>query len=123
MSRTAHHTPFAHWRRQERDIFPDGVRYGYPWPVEHVVFDLRFYAGCRRVPAAVRARVEFGGYLHGHGGTDTVTVRAREIEGGLRDARRAFARTALKAHRAGGDLEGLLEPDGRTRHQALWDAT
>lgn len=48
-------------------------------------------------------------------------VRAREIEGGMRGARRSFAALAVKTHRAGADLEELAEPDGRTRHGALWD--
>jgi len=70
----------------------------------------------------VRRAVRWGGgCLHGHFGTDAAQWRAAEIEGGFRSGLRHFAREAVKAHRAGADLEALLEPEARTRHGALWD--
>jgi hypothetical protein len=121
LSRTAHHTPFAHWRLQGVEVFPNGWIDPYQWPIMHVLYDLRYFAGCRRHPQKVRASVRWGGYVHGHGGSRAAAIRGAEIEGGLRVDWRAFAAAAVKAHRAGGDVDDLLEPDARTRHQALWD--
>lgn len=121
MSRTAHHVPLGRWNQLEHEDDPRPGREGYDWAVGHVVYDLRFFAGCRRRPQKVTASVRGGGYIHGHGGTQVVQVRAREIEGGLRAGWRAFAATAVKTWRAGEDVGELLEPDGRTRHQAVWD--
>ena len=130
MSRTVHHVPQRRWNRRElyawarleRDEAGAGAEF---WPrthaVGHVLFDLRFPAGCRRVPQLLRHEVVGGGYLHGHGGNSAIQWGAREIEGGLRAAARAFAVEAVKAHRAGADLDELCEPEGRTRHGAIWD--
>ena len=85
------------------------------------MYDLRFFAGCRRVPQRLRHAVSGGGYVHGHGGTDAVGLKAREIECAIRTGWRAYAAEAVKAHRAGVDLVEMVEPDGRTRHEAIWD--
>lgn len=121
MSRTAHHVPLNRWNQLEHEDDPRPGRGGYDWPVGHVVYDLRYFAGCRRRPQRVRASVRGGGYIHGHGGTQVVQVRGREIEGGLRAGWRAFAAEVVKARRGGFDIEQLVEPEARTRHQALWD--
>lgn len=123
MARTVHHVPLRRWNRREFDVGPrTGLPEAFDWATGHVLWDLRFFAGCRRVPQRLRHEVAGGGYIHGHGGTKAVQVRAREIEGGLRAGLRAFAAGAVKAHRAGADVGGLLEPEGRTRHEAVWDA-
>lgn len=126
MSRTVHHVPVAHWNQREQ--FTDhrtGLPYeGDSWgssPVGNVLYDLRFHAGCRRVPQRLRHEVSGGGYIHGHGGTDAVGRHARETEAGLRNGWRAFAAESVKAYRAGVGFGGMVEPDGRTRHEAIWD--
>ena len=111
MSRTVHHVPQQHWNRRERSF-----------AVAHVLIDLRFAAGCRRVPQFLRHEVTGGGYLHGHGGSRAVGLIAREFEGAQRAESRMFATEAVKAHRAGADIDELCEPDGRTRHSAIWDS-
>lgn len=119
MSRTVHHVAFDHWNERHDIEFRPGDTYSEP--VGHTIWDLRYYAGCRRIPERVRAHVRFGGYLHGHGGSDDAGRLAAEYEASLRNGWRMFAAAAVKAHRGGGGLDGLLEPDGRHRHCALWD--
>jgi|SRR6185437_12833283 len=146
MSRTAHHVRYEHWNIRRPDYYwaprwrlEAGVEF-YPhrksggggWVLArheeilgNVVYDLRYYAGCKRVPRKiVRRTPDWGGwpYAWGHGGMAGVKHWADQIEGGIRAAARDYARAAVKTHRAGGDVEELLEPDGRTRGSALYEA-
>lgn len=121
MSRTAHHTPSAHWNQRAVEAEPDDRFEPFDRPLGHVVYDLRYFAGARRVPDLVRIRVRSGGLVYGHGGSSAVGDLARSQAGARRSVERAFAAEAVKAHRAGRDLDGLLEPEGRTRHGAIWD--
>ncbi len=123
MSRTVHHVRYDHWNVKGRAWHY--WRGEDEYPVGNVIWDLRFYAGCKRVPARLRhATPCWDGwpYSWGHGGITAIREWANQIEGGLRAAARDYGRDAVKVHRAGGDLEGLAQPDGRTRHSALWEA-
>lgn len=121
LSRTAHHVPFDHWNgREDIEWRPGSV---YSEPTGHTIWSLRYFAGCRRRPQQVRAHVRFGGYLHGHGGTDDAGRMAAEYEASLRNGWRMYAAVVLKADRAGESVDGFVEPDGRTLHSALWDQT
>lgn len=116
MSRTVHHVPCRHWNRRAPSS---------SLPVAHVLVDLRFAVGCRRVPKLLRHEVPAHGFPYGHGGTHDVTTIAYEFERRARAEWRTFAVDAIKSHRAGADLLDLfdlLEPDSRTRHGAIWDA-
>lgn len=73
------------------------------------------------MPQRLRHAVSGGGYTHGHGGTDAVGRKAREIEAGIRLGWRAYAAEIVKVHRAGEELDGIVEPEGRARHEAIWD--
>jgi hypothetical protein len=121
LSRTAHHVPQKHWN--QREILTWGPGSTYDSPIGHVIYDLRFPAGCRRRPRRIRATVYGGGYIHGHGGAQEVKVMAAEYEASLRNGWRMFAAAVAKAHRAAEDVEDFVEPDGRTLHSALWDLT
>ena len=146
MSRTVHHVRYDHWNIKEpdycwvplwrlaegREFHLHHKRGGRDWvlveqeqTVGNVLWDLRFYAGCKRVPAKLVHRTPcWAGwpYSWGHAGTSAIGGWANQIEGGLRADARDYAREAVKVHRAGGEVEELPEPDGRTRHSALWEA-
>ena len=111
MSRTVHHIRQEFWNHRDHRSAP----------VAHVLFDLRFAAGCRRVPQRLRHEVTGGGYLHGHMDSADVGERAREFQSIMRAEMRVFSIDAIKFYRAGSDLEELREPNGRTRHSAIWD--
>ncbi len=123
MSRTVHHVRHDHW-----NVMGPVLHY---WcgqdehPVGNVIWDLRFPAGCRRVPVKLVHRTPcWAGwpYSWGHAGTSAIRQWANQIEGGLRAQARDYTREAVKVHRAGGELDELAQPDGRTRHSALWEA-
>lgn len=145
MSRTAHHIGRQHWNVKEpyfrwgydEDQYIGGSRSGWRsrklkpdavWGLvqdEHeiglVLHDLRFYAGCRRVPQRIRRHVTEDSWLS-HGGSDAVQGIARKFWNRQRTEERTYGLNIRKTARAGGDLEETPEPDGRTRHSAIWDA-
>lgn len=84
-----------------------------------ILYDLRFYAGCKRVPKKIRRVVTDDNWL-GHGGSDAVQGIAREFWNRQRNEERLYVLNTRKAARE--DLEEILEPDSRTRHSAIWDA-
>jgi hypothetical protein len=91
--------------------------------VGHQLCDLRFYAGCKRQPQQVRRHRKDDSYVltWGHTGGAAHGI-AKAIAGARRAEWRTYALEVAKVHRAGSDYEELLEPEGRTRHQALWEA-
>ena len=114
----------SRWNQREHHVSPYTGTYDYDdrwasWPTGNVIVDLRFFAGCKRTPQRVRREVARVGYSFGC--SEAVQSRAREIEGGIRARLRAFAAEVAKTSRAGGDVGELLEPDARTRHEAVWD--
>ncbi len=142
MSRTLSHVPYKHWNVREPHIswgYDDeqfethGKRGGKlkpgatrEWVVDMVaegveLTDLRFYAGCRRVPQVIRkTRASYtyaGTWGHCSGVARGI---AKEIAGSDRAAVRTYGRAVAKAYRSGGDVDDYLEPDGRTRHAAIW---
>lgn len=130
MSRTLHHVRYKHWNVKVPRLTTvyrwgiGGVGLDYEDEVIGVeLYDLRFYAGCKRQPQLVHRSREECSYVRtwGHAGGAAHGI-AKEIAGAKRAEWRDYALDVTKAHRAGSDLEGLLEPEGRTRHQALWEA-
>jgi hypothetical protein len=135
MARSVNHTPYNHWNvrttrirpaywwRRGENINSDGLAEDERI-ISNVIYDLRYYAGCKRVPQLLAHRTpDWGGwpYTWGHGGLRGWRSWSNQFEGGLRTAARQYTRDAAKLHRAGEDLDELLEPEGRHRHQALWD--
>lgn len=126
MSRTAHHVRRQHWNVKAFEQ----ERWRVPWEKDFrfsldevglILYDLRFYAGCKRTPQKIRKVVTDDNWL-GHGGASAVQHIAREFRSRQRNEERLYARNVRKMARAGGDLEEAPEPDGRTRHSAIWDA-
>lgn len=142
MSRTAHHIRRKYWnvKQVERCLGweTEPVRIGNHtyqfikkprtlvykeelWEVGHELYDLRFYAGCKRVPQNVRRAITLNNWL-GHGGGSRVQIYMDEYWGGHRAAGRSYGKEVKKAHRAGELYDDILEPEGRHRHQAIYDA-
>jgi hypothetical protein len=126
VSRTAHHISRSHWNVKTLEV----ERWRVPWEQEfraswnevgHIQYDLRFYAGCKRIPEMTRHSVTKRNWL-GHGGSSAVRGYARKFWGRQRNEERMYALDIRKTAQAGGDLEEIPEPDGRTRHSAIWDA-
>jgi hypothetical protein len=130
MSRTAHHVPREHWnvKRLEYEHWRSWQSKPAEVPtywneVGHVLLDLRFYAGCKRMPAEIRkARWHYNYGSWGHFGAKAVQVIASKERRRTRAWERMFNQDVAKLHRADGDLDNILEPEGRTRHSAIWDA-
>lgn len=136
MSRTARHTPYdrwnirathirpAYWWRRNERLIADGLAEEEEI-LGNVVYDLRYYAGCKRTPQKLAHRTpDWGGwpYSWGHGGWRSWHEWANLLEGKIRAAAHGYTREAAKVHRAGGDVDELPEPDGRTRHSARYEA-
>lgn len=81
-------------------------------------WDLRFYAGCRRRPQMVHRALDFYDrypwrFHHGTGGTARSYADTRE--GQFRTAVRRYVHEARAVWNAGGEVDGLREPDRRPR--------
>jgi hypothetical protein len=144
MSRTMHHVRYKHWNikrpdyywgyaddqyekvsKRSRRVKPGAVP-GWvmdPDTVGVELYDLRFYAGCNRVPQVVYLRREEHSYTQtwGHHGGAARGI-AKEKHGQHRAQVREYGRNAVKVYRSGGDTDDMIEPEGRTRHTALWEA-
>lgn len=99
------------------------IRTEEQWQVGMETWDLRFYAGCRRTPQAVHRVLYFGTaypwrFHHGTGGT--ARSCADIAEGAFRGATHRYERLARAVWNAGGDVDGLTEPDLRPR-SIEWD--
>lgn len=130
MSRTAHHKPWKHWniKRTSVSCYPSGTPYRGQLRVEEetagdAMSDLRFYAGCKRIPQHVSiVRWYYGYYVTwGHYGGAAEAI-ARKYRSRARAREREYGLEVSKVYRAGGDIDEILKPESRTRHQALWDA-
>lgn len=137
MSRTNHHTNYrranlaeTHWQVSSGwDRGPDAQRIPYStlYPrrvqVGNETWDLRFYAGCRRIPELVHIVVDNrGAYCSKLWLEPGLAKSAAKLARGVKRARdRDYAVLARKTWRAGEDVHELLEPEGRNRHSADWD--
>lgn len=129
MSRSLHHVRYNHWNIKRTVLDYRGrigfrVEFGeYEDTLGVELYDLRFYAGCKRVPQTVhRIRFDYQ-YVRTWGHANGVAHSyAKEMAGMHRAAVRAYGRDIIKAYRSGGDLDEYTEPEGRTRHRALWEA-
>lgn len=135
MSRTMHHVPWAHWNVKVTEVVEryrlssNGRRLiGNGLDIEehtvgHELYDLRFFAGCKRQPQRVRHARRYDSYAltwgHHHAVSEWAKIRHRR----KRAEERAFAADVVKRARAGQSVDDLLEPEGRTRHSAWRDAT
>lgn len=126
MSRTNHHR-----RNVKRwNIVRRKADYPRPWsPYPGVIvecdesvgmetWDLRFYAGCRRTPQPVHRVLDFHGrypsrFYYGADGVAKSYAGIRESE--LRMQVRLYTAQARELWNAGGDVDGLREPDVRPR--------
>lgn len=129
MSRTAHHVRWKHWnvKRTVSDWEkPWTGRFGvirYEETLGNVLNDLRFYAGCKGTPQPVTFQRWYYRYSQAWGHNGGVAKNyANKHRSQTRAEERAYAREILKAHRSDGDLDEALEPEGRTRHRAIWEA-
>lgn len=142
MSRTLHHIRYQHWNVKHTVawVYPSWcARPGVNEEEETlgvVIYDLRFHAGRKRVPQKIRKERwdmtrmnsrKFGGkgYMKswGHEGGVAHDL-AKEYWGRRRMEDRAFTGEAVK-YRRGGEKRGvadMVEPEGRTRHMAVYDA-
>jgi hypothetical protein len=129
LSRTAHHKRWKHWNVKK----PVVCFYG-SWSAYHglsdeeetignVQYDLRFYAGCKRTPKKISIVHWYHNYAMtwGHYGGAAKGI-AHEQRCLTRGEERAYGQDVKKLHRAGEVFDDILEPEGRTRHRALWDA-
>ncbi len=128
MSRTLHHVRYKHWNiKRTTLVYRWGIGgVGLDYEDETIgveLYDLRFYAGCNRVPQVVYLRREEHNYTQtwGHHG-GAARGFAKERHGQYRAQVREYGRNAVKVYRSGGDTDDMIEPEGRTRHSALWDA-
>lgn len=129
MSRSLNHVRYKHWnikRPRVATVYRYGIGAGLFYEEETMgaeLYDLRFYAGCKRVPQTVhRVRYDYS-YTRTWGHANGVARSyAKEQAGMHRAAVRAYGRDIVKAYRSGGDLDEYTEPEGRTRHRALWEA-
>jgi hypothetical protein len=129
LSRTAHHIPYKHWnikkRTQEYKSWPPSRRGIVQWEetLGVILYDLRFYAGCKRQPQLIRReRWETSyGKTWGHAG-GLAHGLAEIYQGAIRSRERVYATQIRKLANAGSDLDELIEPEGRVRHGAVWDA-
>lgn len=120
MSRTNHHRRYKRWNitrdrvtlRWNGALEIDSAREGME------VYDLRFYAGCRRTPQAVHRVLDFHGrypwrILYGAYGVAKSYADIRE--GQFRAATRTYVQLVSFTWNAGGDVEEIGEPDRRPR--------
>lgn len=130
MSRSLNHVRYNHWnikRTTLTTVYRWGIGgVGLDYEDETVgveLYDLRFYAGCQRVPQHVHRTRYYYSYVRTWGHANGVARSyAKEMTGMHRAAVRAYGRDVVKAYRSGGDLDDYAEPEGRTRHRALWEA-
>lgn len=129
MSRSLNHVRYKHWNIRHTVVYAVGSWSTWAGLNEDEetdgveLYDLRFYAGCKRVPQVVhRIRYDYS-YTRTWGHANGVARSyAKEQTGMHRAAVRAYGRDIVKAYRSGGDLDDYVEPEGRTRHRALWEA-
>lgn len=130
MSRTMHHVTWKHWNVKATKlitVYRWGIgRVGLAYEDETLgneLHDLRFYAGCKRTPQPIHLIRWYTDYCTtwGHAG-GLAKGYARKHRRRTRNEERAYGRDILKAYRAGEDPDEYTEPEGRTRHSALWEA-
>jgi hypothetical protein len=130
MSRTNHHRRYDWWNMKEPDVY-----WGKPWSayegqifveertIGMEVWDLRFYAGCRRTPQVIHRVLDFHDLypVRIHYGRDGVAKSYGDIrEGQFRTATRRYVDEARMTYNAGGDVDEICEPDKRPR-SIDWD--
>jgi hypothetical protein len=125
MSRTNHHRRYNRWNITRRKThYPrtwnryPGVIVEYDEPVGMEVYDLRFYAGCRRRPQLIHRVLDtYGLYTwRMHHGRDGVAKSYADIrEGQFRSSTRAYERLARAVWNAGGEVDEIGEPERRPR--------
>jgi len=129
LSRTMHHVAWKHWNLKRPTVYVYAMYSPYNGledgdeTVGHELYDLRFYAGCRRTPQLVHLVRRYTGYSDtwGHAG-GVAKGYGRKHRRRTRNEERTYGRDVLKAHRAGEDADDYLEPEGRTRRSAIWEA-
>lgn len=134
MSRTMHHVPWDRWNIKTVEVVEryrlssnghhlvgNGLDFE-EHTVGHELYDLRFPAGCKRQPQKIhRIRYDYSYWRtwgHHHAVSEWAKIRHRK----KRAEEREFAGNVIKLARAGQPVDDLLEPEGRTRHSAVWDA-
>ena len=133
MSRTNHHQRnYKKWnlvgervrvsngwnRDDDGNRVPRGVIYTEDWPHGMEVWDLRFFAGCRRRPQLIHRVLDFHGryparFHYGTGGTARSYADMREAE--FRTFGRHYENECRLVYNAGGDVDEITEPDLRPR--------
>lgn len=129
MSRTNTTTPYEHW-----NIRQVTVSYGPPWGpyygerfvdshgVGNEMYDLRFYAGCKRQPQVVHREVRTYGWANKiHLGPRIAAGYASHRRNVVRTAEREYNDAAAKLWNAGEDVDDLLEPADSRHGAVLWD--
>lgn len=133
MSRTNHHVSYNRANRRARELyFLNFWNPGYNrgellenwFAYGNETWDLRFYAGCKRVPQVVHKVIDTRGsgyYCHRlwlESGIVKVYGKIRQRE--FRASERRYADLARLTWNAGEDVEELLEPSTKTR-DIWWD--
>lgn len=125
MSRTNHHRRYNRWNMNRTEL-SWGPSYG-PYrgqltedetKVGMEVWDLRFYAGCRRRPQVIHRVFDSHGLYTWRMfyGRDGVAKSYGDIrEGQFRTASRRYVQAARAAWNAGEDVDEINEPDKRPR--------
>lgn len=127
MSRTNHHRRYRRWNIEE-PYFAYWHHRDAKWEWEtHTtgmqIWDLRFYAGCRRRPQVIHRVLDFQGFypvriLYGRHGVAKSYGDIRE--GQFRTATRRYVGEARAVWNAGSDVDEVREPDSRPR-SIDWD--
>lgn len=125
MSRTVHHVPKRCWNGGAVEHAAPGDPRDPRSVLTHVVYDLRFAAGCRGVPRRVRVATART-FPRGWFSSDGLAEQARQRERASRAAWRDFAVGLVAAHRGGASAEQLADyagaaPEARHRHSVLYD--
>lgn len=131
MSRTNTTTPCMYWNIVDVTVTP-----GPPWEPYHrgkpyvdihgignEMYDLRFYAGCKRQPQVVHMSFDTRGrycskiYLGPRIAASYALCRRNKT----RAAEREYVEAARKLWNAGEDVDDLLEPADSRHGAILWD--
>lgn len=120
MSRTNNTTRYDHWNIKKARSWSWDPDEWYRVGTE--LYDLRFYAGCKRQPQLVHREIVTYGWASKITLRPRIAARcARKRRNGVRTAEREYNDVARKLWNGGEDVDDLLEPADSRHGAILWD--
>lgn len=124
MSRTNNTVPYEHWNiTATRNRRTYGGYFGQDeYGIGNEMYDLRFFAGCRRIPQVIHREImTYGWDSKIHLGPRIAASHALHRRNWVRTAEHEYNHTARRFWNAGEDVDDLLEPADSRHGAILWD--